>query len=131
MNCSQQITIENLISIVFTPPPKPPCTYHINLLDEDDVIVFSVMMHMLICGAQKLFGSDITPQQITPEQFLQLQQYILSVGYKLKHNYSYYSPSTSQITFEKNDEDSVPVVVNIWFEKLNRTIDCKGNVHYS
>lgn len=131
MNTSQPITMDKLIEVVFTPPPKPPCTYHINIQENDDVIVFTVMMHVLISGAKKLFGQDILPHHITPEQFIQLQQYIQSVGYKLKYNYSYYDAQLGQMSYDKVDENSLPAMINIWFEKLRRTVDCKGNVHYS
>lgn len=77
--------------------------------------MFPFLMEILVTGAKKLFGHDVTPQSISPNQFETLKAYMLSLGYKVKHNFV---------------NQNQAVVVNIWFEPYNNKRNCHGNMVY-
>ena len=112
-------TVENVVDTVFSKPPKEPCTYNLIVTDSpfDDVRIamFPFLMQILITGAKKLFGNQITPQTLTSMQFEKLQSYMLSLGYQIKYNYS-----------QKNDN----TFVNIWFQPYTQQRNCHGNIVY-
>ena len=106
--------ILQIVDLVFSGPPRPPCSYNIALatkiLDEG-YNMFHILFNILICGAQKLYGNDISANDITPKQFDTLQLYINSLGYTIKYNYDY-------------NAESVPIKVNIWFELFTSSSNC-------
>lgn len=109
------IDISNIINVIFSESPKPPCTYGLNL-QSSYLNIFHILMNILIIGAKKLFGADITPNKITEKQFERLKQYIESLGYIVKYKYNY-----------KIENDNIKAdTINIWFEPYMYTSNCKG-----
>lgn len=106
----QPISIPDLADWLFTQPPMNPCTYNLFTNSKSENL-FPVLMALLIEGAKRLYGNDITPAKMSYKQFEHLKQYFLSIGYQVKHNYT-------------DKEDTT--LINIWFEKVNYTEDCKG-----
>ncbi len=117
----------NFIDIIFSKPPQPPCTYEIvidNVLNKG-ISLFKFLMHVLISGAKKLYGENITADDITESQLYTLQEYINSIGYIIKYNFT--NPITnvrSTIPLER------PCIINIWFEKYIPSYNCHGNIIY-
>jgi len=109
-------TVQDIVNTVFVQPPREPCTYSLMVKDspfnDARVAMFPFLMEILTAGAKKLFGNDITPQTMTSQQFDKLKSYMLSLGYQVKHNFSYHNDST---------------LINIWFEPYVCTRDCHGN----
>jgi hypothetical protein len=119
-----ELTVNDIVNKIFTKPPLPPCTYALKLSFENEntieVNMFHFLMKILIDGAKILYGEDITPNQISPYQFDILKQYILSLGYELKHNYTYL-----------DDDNTKPYKINIWFEPYKQLVSCNGTTKYS
>ena len=111
-------TFEKLIDIIFVDSPKPPCTYNISLPSDNSSTMFQLLMTLLISGARKLYGENITPSDISEYQFEELKRYIESVGYVIKYNY------------KNNQSDEIsdigPKIINIWFEQYIPLFDCHG-----
>jgi hypothetical protein len=127
MDTIQSQDIKSLIDIIFSKPPKPPCTYTLMLPETvvvNQVVMFQLLMSFLIAGAKHLYGNQITPEQISEKQFEELKDYIESVGYMIRYNYKY--PTNNNLSpFEQ------PRIINIWFEKYIQKIDCHGRkIHY-
>jgi hypothetical protein len=76
--------------------------------------MFPYLMGIFINGAIALFGEDVTPQNMTLEQFALLKKYMLSLGHKVMHRY----------------EEGNTVVIHIWFEPIQILTDCKGKITY-
>ena len=106
----QAISIPDLADWLFTRPPLSPCTYNIFSNNKSENL-FPILMSLLIEGAKRLYGVDITPAKMSYKQFEHLKQYFLSIGYEVNHNYT-------------NKDDTT--LINIWFEKLHCTQNCKG-----
>ncbi len=107
-------SLQDLVNIIFSKPPKPPCTYMLTQ-DSSNVTYFQLLMSLLISGAKILYGENITPNDITDNQFKELQSYIESVGFRIKYNFS---------DVELNGEKQR--VINIWFEPFLDNINCHG-----
>lgn len=90
--------INDFTNFLFSSYPKPPCSYNLNI-DSDNK--FPVLFDILVNGAKKLYGDDIQPKNITEKQFDRLNEYIESIGYTIKYNY----------TFNENEITHI----NIWF----------------
>lgn len=116
-NFSQFATVQDIVNTVFVHPPREPCSYNLMVTDSQindaRVAMFPFLMEILTTGAKKLFGDDITPQTISTQQFDKLKTYMLSLGYQVKHNFSYKSDAT---------------LINIWFEPYVYNRNCNGNV---
>jgi hypothetical protein len=106
-------TINNLIENVFTKSPLPPCTY--SLVFEQNASAFQTLMYILVNGAKKLYGEDITPNDISEKQFDELKMYMESLGYQIKYNYTYPDSNNLEIS-----------IINIWFEPYIKQMDCSG-----
>ena len=117
--------VESIVNMIFANSPKPPCTYKIELSNElimQNVSLFQLLMSILVSGAKKLYGEQIVPNQISEKQFSVLKSYMASMGYIIKHNYSY---PEQQIL----DSNSIrATVINIWFEQYISPTDCHGRV---
>jgi hypothetical protein len=107
-------SLQQLIDIIFSNYPKPPCTYMLTQ-DSPNFTLFQLLMTLLISGAKKLYGEHITPSDITDEQFKELQSYIESVGYKIKYNFT-------DIELDIGKQK----VINIWFEPFLDYVNCHG-----
>ena len=128
METIQSKNMETLVEMIFSKPPNPPCTYTLMLPENanvNQVIMFQLLMNFLIAGAKKLYGNDITPEQISDKQFQELKYYIESIGYMIKYNYKY-EPTNSLISSQNELLESTNKVINIWFEKYFEQIDCHG-----
>lgn len=124
--------IETLVNMIFSKPPKPPCTYNLMLPETvivNQVVMFQLLMNFLIAGAKYLYGNHITPEQISEKQFEELKHYIESIGFVIKYNYKYIT--NDETNDETNYPDNLsplehPRVINIWFEKYFEKTDCHG-----
>lgn len=105
------VAFSEMINAIFENSPKDISTYSIKSTSR----MFPILMEILITGTKKLYGNDITPSQVTHDQFRTLQKYIMSIGYKVMYNYT---------------ENNMGKIINIWFEEIKKTIDCKGNIFY-
>lgn len=90
--------IDQFIDFLFSSYPKPPCSYNLNI-DSDNK--FPVLFHILITGAKKLYSNDIQPSNITEKQFDKLNEYIESIGYTTKYDFTF-------------DENAI-THINVWF----------------
>lgn len=118
------MSIEYFLNKIFSEPPKPPCTYNLALSNDNNATMFQLLMSILIYGAKKLYGEDITPNEITLEQFDILKSYIESIGYVIKHNYT--DLKKKEILSSPPIES--PSIINIWFEQYIPKIDCHGRI---
>lgn len=114
-------TVSDVVELLFNKSPVSPCTYNIftseKPTDDERVNMFPFLLEIFIKGAKKLYGDNITPQTMTQQQFNTLKNYMLSIGYLTKYNY----------TFTDDDiEKKKPIMVNIWFEPFKVTVDCHG-----
>jgi hypothetical protein len=109
------INVAELANILFSQPPLDPCTYKV----ISNTNIFHPLMDLLIRGAKILYGQHITPQQMTEDQFDLLKKYMLSIGYKIKHNYS---------SLDELATLPQPHVINIWFEPFSIQRDCHGRI---
>lgn len=124
METIQSKNMETLVTMIFSKPPKPPCTYTLMLPEnviKNQVTMFQLLMNFLIAGAKHLYGDCITPEQISEKQFQELKYYIESVGYMIKYNYRYLTNTNIDIQNENS-----PRIINIWFEKYFEQVDCHG-----
>ncbi len=115
MNFETSVNVSHIVDMIFTKPPLPPCTFALALSDEcieHNVTMFQMLMNILISGARKLFGDDIQPQHITDTQFDKLKEYMISMSYEIKYNYTY------------ADDGVTPVMINIWFEPYKNIPNC-------
>lgn len=92
--------INSFIDFLFSSPARPPCTYNINI---DCETKFPILLHILLTGGKKLYNLE-NVKDITEKQFDKLNEYIESIGFTTKYNY----------TFDENDEEKI-THVNIWF----------------
>lgn len=121
---TNNINLIEFVNILFSKPPTKPCSYVINskiiptcLNTDTRQIMLPILMNILIIGARKLFGNQITPNDISESQFHTLQKYFQSFGFTIKYNYTI-SP------------DNIPIKVNIWFDTLNPKVTCNGILLY-
>lgn len=96
MNCN----IEQFVEFLFSSEPKPPLSYNLNIDCESK---FPFLLEILLKGAKKIYG-QITPLDITEKQFDKLNEYMESIGFSTKYNY----------TYDNNDENKI-THVNVWF----------------
>jgi len=110
------VDVDTIVEMIFAHPPKPPCTYNVVLGCESNGTnnTLHMLMQILIQGARKKFGNNIAPHQISEKQFNELKQYMRSIGYDVKHNYTC-------------DDSNNPTSINIWFEPFIAHVDCRGN----
>jgi hypothetical protein len=113
-----QVTVSEVVEFIFSHSPKETCCYKLYFWGEtvfNHVKMFPILMQILICGAKMLYGNDILPQNMTMEQFDTLKKYMSSIGFVVKHNYTY------------AEDTDTPLFVNIWFEPLVQLTDCHGH----
>ena len=115
--------VNDLVDIVFSNPARDPCSYQIfpanqNTNADKAVTMFPVLMDILVKGAKRLYGEDITPQTLSSTQFKILHKYIASLGYNVKHSFTAFDGQHS--------------LVNVWFEPIqdNRLTDCHGKKRF-
>lgn len=116
----KEMDITDLIEKIFSKPPEPPCTYNLiptgsshdeDLDDGDDDNLFPILINVLVGGAKKLYGPNVSPEKISEEQFLILNAYMSSLGFNIEYEYEYGSGSDGS----DSDDDRDPIAINIWF----------------
>jgi endonuclease III len=130
MDTIKSQNMETLVDLIFSKPPKPPCTYTLMLPETvvvNQVVMFQLLMSFLIAGAKHLYGNQITPEQISEKQFEELKDYIKSVGYMIRYNYKYEAVQADDKHLSQLEN---PRIINIWFEKYFETTDCHGRKIY-
>jgi hypothetical protein len=96
--------LDDFINKLFRENPQETCTYNINLPVKYDEKVFKILFYIMINGARILYGNDITPNDITLEQFSILNKYMSSIGYTIEYEYVY--------------KDDIPIIIHIWFKRI-------------
>lgn len=108
----------SIVNVVFAKEPLPPYTYNIALAEDAyNVTLFQLLMNILMCGAKKVYGEFITADNLTKDQFEELQKYMMSIGYIIKYNYTY-------------NKENIPIKVNIWFEPYMYNSKCNGIITF-
>lgn len=105
----------SIVNVIFAKEPLPPYSYNIKLAEDTHGTLFQLLMNILLCGAKKIYGENITADNITKKQFEELQKYMMSIGYIIKYNYTY-------------NEENIPIKVNIWFEPYMFSSKCNGTI---
>lgn len=115
-------TLGSLVEMIFTKIPKPECTYTVAVAEQisSEISLFQLLMNILVAGAKKLYGDNITPNDISEDQFEELKTYIRSIGYEIKHNYKFL------IDDPDIDDKYKPRIMNIWFEPIIPKYNCRG-----
>lgn len=93
--------IQQLVDFIFSNYPKPPCSYNLNI---DTPSKLPILLEILLNGARKLYGQHIIPKEITEKQYDTLNDYMQSLGYTIKYNYTYDPPDSNNISH-----------INVWF----------------
>ena len=113
------VDLSKMIKTLFASRPTPPNSYKLDLsmddtpemtqevLNELAKTTSNVLMNIFISGCEILFGNDITPDKISPEQFELVNKYINSFGYNTNFKYTY-----------KDDTNTVPINLDIFFTVL-------------
>lgn len=108
----------SIVNVVFAKEPLPPYTYNIALAEDAyNVTLFQLLMNILMCGAKKIYGEFITADNLTKDQFEELQRYMMSIGYIIKYNYTY-------------NKEGIAIKVNIWFEPYMYNSKCNGIITF-
>jgi len=121
------VNLQAMVQYVFTEPPKDPKSYLLDLQvkkeeypdktdaeirDMEAANIAQILMTIFSYGCSVLF-TTLTANDMTKEQFAEINKYIESFGYTTKHDYVYEEKKT-----ENGDIVKVPTNLNVWFEKL-------------
>ena len=74
------------IKDIFNTSPKNIHYYTDRIIDQQNLNTFTLTC-LLLYGAQKLFGNEITPNIISLEQFNILNKYMNSIGYDVQYTF--------------------------------------------
>lgn len=105
------IKMEDIITSLFSYPPRPPCSYNLQLHKLDTPVPQHLMM-ILWSGTRLLFGGQKQIFDITMSEFDKINEYINSIGYTVKYS--------------NHVKDGKLVGYNIWFEPYTRFTRCNG-----
>ncbi len=126
-----EVDLNKMVTIVFSQPPADAGSYKLDLSvdnEQDDnnndelnkeitnklaKTTANVLMNIFISGCQILFGNDITPVNITEEQFAKVNKYINSFGYQTHYEYTY-----KDIVNENGETIKKPSNLNMHFTAL-------------
>lgn len=92
--------LDTFVEYIFSKEPKPPCSYNLNIACDTKL---PVLLQILLKGANKLYG-PVQPKDITEEQFDKLNDYMQSIGFSIKYNYTFCEQDLDKITH-----------INVWF----------------
>lgn len=106
------VSVSQMADMIFAGPPKRPCTFKLRSSSN----LFQVLLSLTMAGADRLFGVT-APEAMSTEQYMQLQQYIQSVGFSIKYEKVYESGRVKNI--------------NVWFEPYIHPSDCHGVVRHT
>jgi hypothetical protein len=96
-----EVDLNKMITIVFSQPPAESGAYKLDLSVDTSVeqdpefanelakTTANVLMNIFISGCQILFGNQVTPANITEDQFTIVNKYINSFGYQTHYEYTY------------------------------------------
>lgn len=102
--------IDEFVNFIFSSPPKPPCSFNVNIENESK---FPVLLKILLDGAKKLYG-QVAPQDISERQYDILNEYMESIGFSIKYNY----------TVDENDNNKI-THINVWFVPyMKQALNC-------
>lgn len=124
--------LNDFIEMVFSGPPKEPCSYKV-FVGNSTTQTLPYFMQILITGAKKLFGENIQPHNITESQFIVLQKYFKSFGYLIKYNYTVVNKTNNtldHVTDISNVDKASIAKINIWFEDYKPLTTCQGITLY-
>lgn len=106
-------SIEDFVENLFSQRPKPPCSVNLQLTNPTKKI--ETLMSILLNGAKYLYGSTISPNNLTQDQFQFLQSYFHSIGYVIRYKKEFL-----------DDEEKILFKIDIWFDELKRQTTCDG-----
>lgn len=105
----EKIGLKDLILNLFTNAPRQKNTVPIDLekllsyasndQEKNQLIHLkeNILMIIFVNGARILFGENITPQNMTKQQYEVLNYYMESIGYTCKYNYPQNDDNTTKI----------------------------------
>lgn len=79
-----ETNIHGIAAKICSEPPKLPCSIHLMMDHETDQnIEFDLVKDFTLECIHILFGSEVTPLDLTEEQFDKLNNYVKSIGYMI------------------------------------------------
>ena len=123
-----EVDLKKMIAIVFSQAPADRGAYKLDLsvdteqnVEQDPEFAnelakttANVLMNIFISGCQILFGNQVTPANITEEQFTTVNKYINSFGYQTHYAYTY-----TETINEKGETVKKPSNLNVYFTALD------------
>jgi hypothetical protein len=106
-------SISDFVENLFSQNPKPPCSVKLQLTNPSKRI--ETLMSILINGAKYLYGQEISPNNLTIDQFQYLQTYFNSIGFVIRYKKEFL-----------DDEEKILLKIDIWFDELKRQTMCDG-----
>lgn len=112
-----EVDLKKMVTIVFSNPPSDPKTYKLDLsvddsLEMNETVVSelakttsNVLINIFISGCNILYGNEVTPANISQDQFQYINKYIKSFGYETHYEYTY-------------NEEQKPTNLNVYFTAL-------------
>lgn len=100
--------LNNFIDTIFCREPQPPCTFSIKFKSIPITDRNKILFKILLIGAKKKFGNDITIDTIQTYQVNILNNYLQSIGYKVNY----------EIVHENR--------YKIWFDQIKVVTYCNG-----
>jgi hypothetical protein len=97
-------SFSELIDCIFVNTPKHP--NYFTIYNPNILLLTTIMLN----GAKKIFG-HVNPHELSETQFSLLQEYMKSIGYKIKYEMC-------------NDN------IKIWFDKYTVQTSCHGHTVY-
>jgi hypothetical protein len=99
-----------VFDLIFSEEPKEPNTYNLRLdttnPENESVLLDDILINLFFTGLKILFGEECNLQNITQDQFILINKYMSSFGFKTILDYEY-------------DDNNLPVHVKIWFDKYD------------
>lgn len=105
--------INHFIDTIFRGDPQPPCTFSIKFKEIPINHRNKILFKILLTGARKKFGEEITIDEINEHQYHLLNKYLLSMGYQL--NYSH-----------QGVHQTLGMQYRIWFDQIKIVTNCNG-----
>ena len=123
-----EVDLKKMIAIVFSQAPADRGAYKLDLsvdteqnVEQDPEFAnelakttANVLMNIFISGCQILFGNQVTPANITEEQFTTVNKYINSFGYQTHYEYTY-----TETINENGETVKKPSNLNVYFTALD------------
>lgn len=106
-------SIPDFIENLFSQSPKPPCSVNLQLTNETKRL--ETLMVILVNGAKYLYGNNVSPTNLSKEQFDFLQSYFYSIGFIIRFKKQYL-----------DEDEKILHKVDIWFDELKRKTLCDG-----